>query len=114
MAVTTTIWRDTYYDSVTLMLGSSLISALPGIEEAMVLMGTDRNETVIRASGLLAEGTGSFGPNDIVIGIRSQDSASAEAALAELEGFLTSKKASSEGEPISSSPSKMNLTLQRS
>ena len=45
MAVTTKIWSDTYYDSVTLMLGSSMISALPGIDEAMVLMGTDRNKT---------------------------------------------------------------------
>ena len=79
MAVTTKIWSDTYYDSVTLMLGSSMISALPGIDEAMVLMGTDRNKTVIRASGLIAEGTGSFGPNDIVIGIRSEDEAAARA-----------------------------------
>lgn len=94
MAVTTKIWSDTYYDSVTLMLGSSMISALPGIDEAMVLMGTDRNKTVIRASGLIAEGTGSFGPNDIVIGIRSEDEAAARTAIDTLEAFLTSKKGS--------------------
>ena len=94
MAVTTKIWSDTYYDSVTLMLGSSMISALPGIDEAMVLMGTDRNKTVIRASGLIAEGTGSFGPNDIVIGIRSEDEAAARTAIETLEAFLTSKKGS--------------------
>lgn len=96
MAVTTTVWHDTYYDSVTLMLGSSLISAMPGVEEAMVLMGTDRNETVIRTSGLLAEGTEPFGPNDIVIGIRARSEAAANAAIDELKGFLVSKKGSGE------------------
>ena len=96
MAVTTQVWHDTYYDSVTLMLGSSLIEALPGIDEAMVLMGTDRNETVIRASGLVAEGTETFGSNDIVIGIRSDDDAAVDEALESLRSFLTSKKGSGE------------------
>ena len=63
MPIITEVWRNTYYDSVTLMLGSSMMEALPGIDEAMVLMGTDRNDTVIRASGLLADGCGEFGSN---------------------------------------------------
>ena len=92
MAVITQIWHDTYYDSVTLMLGSSMMDALPGVDEAMVLMGTDRNETVIRASGLLADGSERFGANDIVIGVRACDEAAAREAIATLEEFLTSKK----------------------
>ena len=94
MPIITEVWRNTYYDSVTLMLGSSMMEALPGIDEAMVLMGTDRNDTVIRASGLLADGCGEFGSNDIVIGMRADSEQAARDAIAELERFLTSKKGS--------------------
>ena len=83
MPIITEVWRNTYYDSVTLMLGSSMMEALPGIDEAMVLMGTDRNDTVIRASGLLADGCGEFGSNDIVIGMRADSEQAAREARAE-------------------------------
>ena len=81
MPIITEVWRNTYYDSVTLMLGSSMMEALPGIDEAMVLMGTDRNDTVIRASGLLADGCGEFGSNDIVIGMRADSEQAAREAI---------------------------------
>ena len=38
------IKKNTYYDSVTLMLISGRLEAVDGVEEAAVMMGTDHNK----------------------------------------------------------------------
>ncbi|MBQ6492237.1 MAG: acyl-CoA synthetase FdrA [Atopobiaceae bacterium] len=92
MVVRTEVKRDAYYDSVTLMLGSSQMMAIEGVDEAMAFMGTERNGSIIRASGLVAEGTPEFGANDTVIGVRAADDAAAQQALDLLEEFLSKSK----------------------
>lgn len=45
------IKKNTYYDSVTLMLISGKLEAVDGIEEAAVMMGTDHNKLLMKMPG---------------------------------------------------------------
>ena len=93
MVIKTEVRRDAYYDSFTLMMGSSRMSDVPGVQEAMAFMGTTRNDKVIRASGLVAEGTPSYGASDTVIGIRADSEEAVTEALRVFDAFLEQKQA---------------------
>ena len=49
------IKRGTYRDSVTLMKISTEISALKGVFQAVVVMGTELNKKLLEESGLLSD-----------------------------------------------------------
>jgi FdrA protein len=79
--------RDRYLDSVSLMRVSQSLSALPGVAEAAVMIGSDTNKRLMRDSGLLASGEDAQ-PNDLVVGVRAVDAQAARAALDALDGLL--------------------------
>ena len=74
--------RGFYLDSVALMRLSSEIAALPGVEDAVALIGTPSNLEIMRDAGLLAAPGEAAGPNDLVVAVRASDEPAAEAALA--------------------------------
>ena len=87
--------ENTYFDSVTLMLFSSRLSALPGVKEAAVMMGTDHNKSLMIASGILQEAdTGGITPNALVVGVLAEDDGVVQEVLAELARQFESKKQS--------------------
>ena len=87
--------ENTYFDSVTLMLFSSRLSALPGVKEAAVMMGTDHNKSLMIGSGILqpadAEG---ITPNALVIGVLAESDQVVQEVLAELTRQFESKQQS--------------------
>ena len=97
-----TIKSNAYFDSVTLMLFSSHLNAIEGVEEAAVMMGTDHNKELMLASGLLTEDqlpkiTG----NDLVIGIKAATQAAVDEALKVLtEQFENKTKSSGSSEVV--------------
>src|SRR5215510_9715012 len=82
------IRRATYLDSIVLMRISRQIAALPGVEEAGLIIGTPANKTILRDAGILGpEGDGA-GPGDLILAIRAKDHATAQAALNEARRLL--------------------------
>jgi len=82
--------RGAYADSVALMQVSRRVADVPGVESALVAMGTDLNLEMLVGMGFDAA---EAGPNDLVVAVRAIDDATVAAALVELEAALASGSA---------------------
>ncbi len=80
--------RRTYHDSILLMLASRRMLSVPGVEAAMVAMGTQLNLEMFRAAGLWAPELAAAGPDDLVL---AATGAEAEAAIAEADAALSER-----------------------
>lgn len=96
MVVSHLVKKQTYFDSVTLMLIGSQVKKLDGIENAVVGMCTDYNIDSLKRLDMYHPDFDSLTPNDLIIAIKGSDEKTAKAAIAEVETRLTSKKKSSE------------------
>jgi FdrA protein len=92
-AIKVEIRSGAYYDSVILMQLQRALADLPGILDAGVIMGTDANKEILAQSDLLAPEAEVAGADDLIIVLRAEDEAAAQAALAEVDGLLTRKRA---------------------
>ena len=79
--------HNTYRDSVTLMQVSAKIAALAGVQQASVVMATEGNLALLREAGLL-DGEVAASPSDLLVVLRAEDEAAAQAAMAETERIL--------------------------
>ncbi|MGN9844731.1 FdrA family protein [Nonomuraea sp. H19] len=75
--------KGAYYDSVQLMRVSRALTATPGVEAAMVAMGTELNVAIIKDLGFAVP---EAGPGDLLIAVRAGDT---QAAVAEADRQLT-------------------------
>ncbi len=82
--------KGTFQDSVTLMLLSRDLSALPGAKSVAVMMGTTANKDVYRETGLWHEALAAASPNDLCLVVDSDgdDPAIAEAMAAQVTARL--------------------------
>lgn len=85
----------TYYDSVVLMQLQRSLAALSGVVDAGVVMGTPANCELLAQSGLLPEIV-TAGPDDMLIVVKAEDEQAAEQALAQVNGLLVRRRATSE------------------
>ncbi len=93
MAVTTAEIRSgAYYDSVILMQLQRSLAALPGVLDAGVVMGTDANKDVLAQSDLLTPEAQATVTDDLVIVVRAEDNAAAQAALDQVDELLTRRR----------------------
>lgn len=84
--------KSAYFDSVTLMLISSRLSDIAGVEEAAVMMGTQHNIELMKNSGVLSEDVAAnASENDLIIGIRTKDQQSLNEALKTLDEQFNKK-----------------------
>ena len=90
--------RGFYVDSVALMRLSADLAALPGVEDAVVMVGTPSNLEIMREAGLLAPPGEVAGPNDLVVAVRTADEAAGEAALSHAANALERRSAQSEAD----------------
>ena len=61
------IRKNTYYDSVKLMLISKDVKKMEGVHEALVGMGTDLNKELAENLNLISSEIKELGPNDFFI-----------------------------------------------
>lgn len=81
--------KNTYYDSITLMLLSGSLSSAEGVIRASAMMGTEHNRNIMAKSELLSEETAAqAGPNDLVIGILAENEEKAGECLALVSRIL--------------------------
>lgn len=98
MPIATRILPSAYYDSVTLMLVAKKLLAMPGVQDAAVVMGTPANLALMGDANLLTADADPATPNDLVIAVLAEDEASAAAALAAVDGLLAAGKGGKQAE----------------
>ena len=99
MAVTKVEIRSgAYYDSVLLMQLQRSLADLAGILDAGVVMGTDANKEVLAQSNLLTPEVRAAGADDLVIVVRAEGEADAQAALGRVDELLTARRGGGAGE----------------
>ena len=81
-----------YYDSVILMQLQRSLTELPGVIDAGVIMGTDANKELLAQSDLLAAEVQAAGVDDMVIVIKADDGAAAQAALEGVDDLLVARR----------------------
>ena len=87
--------RGFYLDSVALMRVARTIAALPGVEEAALMMGTPANRDLMRDAGVLSDAGANAEANDLVFAVRAGDRQLADAAIAEAARLLDQPKVQS-------------------
>ena len=96
MVVQSLIKPGEYRDSVALMLLARELSALPGVADVSVVMGTPANKAVLAQAGLLNADANAATPNDLLIAVKAKDDATARAALAKAQQLLAQQAASTQ------------------
>lgn len=84
-----------YYDSVVLMQLQRNLAALPGVEDAGVVMATPANLELLADSDLLVAEGKAARPEDLLIVVRAGKAADAEAALAQVDELLKKRRSGS-------------------
>lgn len=92
MIVSFIIKKQTYFDSVTLMLIGSQVKKLPGIDNTVVGMCTDYNIDSLKRLSMYQSAFDGLTPNDLIICIRASDKKTADAAIVEVEKRLASRQ----------------------
>ena len=86
--ITTVVKKNSYQDSINLMLLTNRINAIAGVKKCSIMMGTDANKEIYKASGLFTEEVGQAGANDMVIVVDTEKEDIPEIVMKETEMFL--------------------------
>ena len=84
----TVIKKNSYQDSINLMLLTNSINTLDGIIKCSIMMGTDANKDIFKNSGLLTTEAESAAPSDMLIVIETADKKIIEKVLSDTDKFL--------------------------
>ena len=95
MIVRSKIKPGAYYDSIKLMLAASELRELEGLEDTAIVMATPANKAILEEAGLLSPEAAAATANDLVIAVRTAESADvADAALQHAETLLAAEQRS--------------------
>ncbi len=102
MKIHNVVKANAYFDSVTLMLFSSKLNTIEGVEQAAVMMGTDHNKELMKNSGILTpEFAATVKSNDLVIGIRATTQEVIDQAIKTLDEQFENKTKNVSSEKVS-------------
>ena len=99
-----------YYDSVVLMQLQRALAALPGIQEAGAVMGTEANKDILAQSDLTTAEVQSAKADDLLIVVRAAEEAAAQAAISQIDALL--KRRSSGDTPDGYRPKSLEAAAQ--
>jgi FdrA protein len=83
------IKKGAYYDSVTLMLAAKKINAMPGVEEASVMMATRENLAILQNATMLPGGLENAGDSDLLIVVKASAEKDCDNAIKAVDGILS-------------------------
>lgn len=92
------IRKNSYYDSVTLMLISKEIKKIDGVQEALVGMGTDLNKELAENLAITNDEIKELTPNDFFVSVLADDNVQIETISGEVDRLLSQKKQSSDSD----------------
>ena len=107
----TVVRKNSYYDSVFLMLISSRVKKLAGIVNVAVLMGTEMNVKLLQEMGFGGSPVDRATPNDLIIAVEAADEKSAAGAVEFAEKVMKEKE-SPTGETWQYRPGSLHAALQ--
>ncbi len=81
-----------YYDSVVLMQLQRALSALPGVLDAGVVMGTPANKELLLHTNLLTGEVEQAAPEDLILIVKAQSIQIARDALAKVDKLLSARR----------------------
>lgn len=84
----TIIKKNSYQDSISLMLLTNAINTLDGVVKCSVMMGTEANKEILNGSGLLTAEGAAAAPNDMIIAVDAGDEKIVERVLDAAAKFL--------------------------
>ena len=105
------IKKGAYYDSVTLMLAAKEINAMPGVEEAAVMMATQENLAIIQNAAMLPGELEHAGDNDLLIVVKASTEKDCENAIKAVDGILSEIR-SQKKQQSQFSPKSLDSALQ--
>lgn len=85
----TVIRKNTYQDSINLMLLTNRINTLEGVIRSSIMMGTDANKDIYRNQGLLTDEAATANPSDMIIVVDSEKEDVVDLVLKETDSFLS-------------------------
>jgi succinyl-CoA synthetase alpha subunit len=92
MAVKSTIRKNAYYDSVTLMLITKALSKLPGVADVLVGMATELNKELAGNLGLISPELQALSANDLFVTAELSGETTLEALVEKIDELLSAKK----------------------
>ncbi|MGF7060502.1 acyl-CoA synthetase FdrA [Brassicibacter mesophilus] len=95
------IKKNTYQDSVNLMVLSSKLSNLEGINKVSIMMGTPANKEIFQNTGMYASEFEDASPNDICIAVDTENSDLVKLVSDELGNFIKEQSSKSSASKLS-------------
>jgi succinyl-CoA synthetase alpha subunit len=92
------IRKNSYYDSVALMIINKEVKGIKGIKEAVVSMGTDYNKNILKNVGFIGQDIEETTPNDLIIAIEGENENVLEDAVNKVNELLTKRQTSGDGD----------------
>ncbi|MBD7914612.1 acyl-CoA synthetase FdrA [Clostridium sp. Sa3CUN1] len=84
----TVIKKNSYQDSINLMLLTNSINTLNGVKKCSIMMGTAANKDIFKNSGLLTKEAEAAAPSDMIIVVDTDDEKVVNKVLEESDKFL--------------------------
>ena len=94
------IKKNTYQDSVNLMVLSSKLSELDGINMVSIMMGTPANKEIFENTGLYSKEFEAANPSDICIAVDTDNEELADMIEAQLDQFIKELSTKSSGSKL--------------
>ena len=90
------IKRGEYYDSVSLMKFAGRLKGLPGVIDSAAVMGSEENQKILEAAGLLMDDFAEAADSDLLIAFACEKAEQADKALQAIDALLNSLKETDE------------------
>ena len=87
----TIIKENTYQDSIVLMLLSNKLSAIDGVNQVSIMMGTPANKDIFKSSGFDTAELDNAKPNDIVVIVDTDDESKVDEVNEQVDAELKGK-----------------------
>ncbi|MBM7601853.1 FdrA protein [Virgibacillus halotolerans] len=94
----TIIKKNSYQDSINLMLLTNAVSATEGINKVQVMMGTPANKDIFKSAGLYTEELEKAESNDMAIVVDTDDESKVAEILAKADEYLENQAISGDSE----------------
>jgi FdrA protein len=93
----TIIKKNSYQDSVNLMLLTNAVSVIEGVEKIQVMMGTPANKDIFKGAGLYTDELEDAGANDMCVVLDTDDETKVDEVLAAIDEYLSNQAISKSG-----------------
>ena len=96
----TVVRKNTYQDSINLMILTNRINTLDGVKRSQIMMATDANKDIYKNAGLLTPEVEDCAPSDMSIVVEADDPAVLDIVLKEVDSFLNDMSVSKDKQQI--------------